>query len=177
MTYKRPALAALKETDLFEAGRVLEIEVVARMSVEELRDALGRSKRATLAKILPLLGRDSLKDVCAELGLAINGRDKQGIIERILGTTVGESDEEGDAAVDGDGRRDGGQTMSAPKAPGSVARNIRALCCRPEATCPSRDTAARAAARDRLDALAGGRTAQAEAGVAGGLTVEGHPVV
>ncbi|HEY3353163.1 MAG TPA: site-specific DNA-methyltransferase [Polyangia bacterium] len=70
---------------MLDISREFELDVVVRMSVDEIRDAVGRSKRATLAKILPLLQRDTLKAICRELNLSDVGREKQEIIDRILG--------------------------------------------------------------------------------------------
>ncbi|MBI4699892.1 MAG: hypothetical protein HY744_01790 [Deltaproteobacteria bacterium] len=94
MTYKRRALQALTKADLLELARQLELDAVARMTVDEVRGVVARSRRATLDKILPLLSRDGLKAVCAELGLATEGRERQPIVERILAPVQGKSEEE-----------------------------------------------------------------------------------
>src|SRR4051812_41097056 len=52
MTFKRRVLSALGKADLLEIGRGLELEVTTRMSVDELRDVLARSKRASMASIV-----------------------------------------------------------------------------------------------------------------------------
>lgn len=57
MTFKRRVLsalrkdAALRKDELLEIGRGLELDVTPRMGVEELRDALAKSKRAKLDAI------------------------------------------------------------------------------------------------------------------------------
>jgi DNA modification methylase len=86
MTDKRRALEALTKAHLVELGRSLEVEVRSSMSVDEVRGALARSKRASLDRILPLLDRAGLQAICAELGLPSNGKDKQALMNLILGT-------------------------------------------------------------------------------------------
>jgi len=93
MTYKRRALSALTKPELLEIGRAFELDVVARMSVDELRDAVAASKRATLEKILPALSRETLKSICETLGLPTDGKEKQTLVERILGGASGRIDE------------------------------------------------------------------------------------
>lgn len=82
MTDKRRALGALTKNDLLLIGRSVDLDVAARMTVDELREAVAGSKRATLDKILPLLG---LKEVATAVGVSGKARDKQTLIGRILG--------------------------------------------------------------------------------------------
>lgn len=89
MSFKRRALSALGKEELLEIGRRLELEVVSRMPVDELRDVLAGSKRAHLAAIVTEeLSRDTLKKICVACGLDDGGREKAPLIERIL--TAGE---------------------------------------------------------------------------------------
>jgi len=103
MTPKRRALGALTKADLLEIGRHFELEVVARMSLDELLDAVGRSKKATLDKIVRVVSRDTLKAMCDALEIPRDGRDKQVIIDRIVAATGGEaanaSEPEGEAST------------------------------------------------------------------------------
>jgi hypothetical protein len=46
MSFKRRVLPALGKDVLLEIGRGFELDVATRMGVEELRDALVKSKRA-----------------------------------------------------------------------------------------------------------------------------------
>jgi hypothetical protein len=46
MSFKRRVLSALGKDVLLEICRGLELDVTTRMGVEELRDALAKSKRA-----------------------------------------------------------------------------------------------------------------------------------
>src|SRR5688500_4809669 len=48
MSFKRRVLSALGKDLLLEIGRGLELDVTTRMRVDELRDALAKSKRVTL---------------------------------------------------------------------------------------------------------------------------------
>lgn len=85
MTFKRRVLSALGRAELLEIGRGLELEVTTRMSVDELRDALAKSKRASLTTIVQgSLSRDMLKEICRACGLDDTGKEKQGLVERIL---------------------------------------------------------------------------------------------
>ena len=85
MSFKRRVLSALGKDLLLEIGRGLEIDVTTRMGVEELRDALARSKRAKLDAIVQeSLPRDTLKEICGAVGLDETGKEKAALVERIL---------------------------------------------------------------------------------------------
>jgi SAM-dependent methyltransferase len=85
MSFKRRVLSALGKAELLDIGRGLELDVTTRMGVDDLRDALARSKRANLAAIVQeSLSRDTLKEICAALGLDDTGREKAALVERIL---------------------------------------------------------------------------------------------
>jgi hypothetical protein len=92
MSFKRRVLSALGKDLLLEIGRGLELDVTTRMGVEELRDALARSKRATLDSIVQeSLPRDTLKDICGAIGLDDTGKEKAALVERILAASGGKS--------------------------------------------------------------------------------------
>lgn len=85
MSFKRRVLSALGKDVLLEIGRGLELDVTTRMGVEELRDALAKSKRAKLDAIVQeSLSRDTLKDICGAVGLDDTGKEKAALVERIL---------------------------------------------------------------------------------------------
>jgi SAM-dependent methyltransferase len=85
MSFKRRVLSALGKDILLEIGRGLELDVTTRMGVEELRDALARSKRARLETIVQeSLPRDTLRAICGAVGLDDAGKEKAAIVERIL---------------------------------------------------------------------------------------------
>jgi hypothetical protein len=99
MTFKRRVLSALGKDELLEIGRGLELDVTTRMGVEELRDALAKSKRAKLDAIVQeSLSRDTLKDICGAVGLDDTGKEKAALVERILAAG-------GDKAANGAGYR------------------------------------------------------------------------
>lgn len=52
-------------------------------------DAIVRANGVDFAEVLDMLGRDELKAVCKALGLDTNGRDKQTLVDRILGRSDG----------------------------------------------------------------------------------------
>lgn len=82
MTYKRRALSALSKAELLDAGRSFDLDVTTRNTVEELQDEIGRSRRATLDKILSMLSRDTLKAVCTALGLTWPSVDRHRLFPR-----------------------------------------------------------------------------------------------
>ena len=99
MSFKRRVLSALGKDVLLEIGRGLELDVGIRMGVEELRDALAKSKRAKLDAIVQeSLSRDTLKDICGAVGLDDTGKEKAALVERILAAG-------GDKAANGAGYR------------------------------------------------------------------------
>src|SRR5688572_19511104 len=82
MSFKRRVLGALGKEELLEIGRGLELEVTTRMGVDDLRDALAKSKRANLAAIVhESLSRDTLKTICGAVGLDDSGKEKAALIE------------------------------------------------------------------------------------------------
>jgi hypothetical protein len=99
MTFKRRVLSALGKDELLEIGRDLELEVTTRMAVDDLRDALAKSKRASLTAIVQeSLSRDTLKYICGAVGLDDTGKEKVALVERILAAG-------GDKAANGAGYR------------------------------------------------------------------------
>jgi type I restriction-modification system DNA methylase subunit len=85
MSFKRRVLSALGKDLLLEIGRGLELDVTTRMGVEELRDALAKSKRARLEAIVQeSLPRNALKEICGAVGIDEIGKEKAALVERIL---------------------------------------------------------------------------------------------
>jgi DNA methylase len=82
MSEKRKVIAVLSKAELLEIGYGFSLPVVQRMNVDELRDVIASSKRATLPRVLPFFSRDALKDACTVLGLAVSG-SKADLIARI----------------------------------------------------------------------------------------------
>jgi len=82
---KRSALATLGRARLAELATGFEVEVRSSASKSELVDAVAHSKRASFERVLELLMRDELKEICRAHGLDDSGKMKQPIIDRILG--------------------------------------------------------------------------------------------
>jgi adenine-specific DNA-methyltransferase len=99
---KRGIFGALSKSELLEIGRRSELEVNGKMSKDDLLDRLVPAERADLAKILPTIAYESLRSVCKDLGLVVEGRDKAAFIARLL------------AAVTPDGKP---VPQAAPRAP------------------------------------------------------------
>lgn len=85
MSFKRRVLSALGKEELLEIGRGLELDVTTRMTVDELREALARSKRAKLESIVhDSLSRDTLKEICRAVSIDDSGKEKAALIDRIF---------------------------------------------------------------------------------------------
>lgn len=82
---QREALEVLTRARLIELAQGFELEVTTRSSKDELIDVLARSKRASYEAILEVLSRKELKEICRAHGLSDKGKEKAGIIARILG--------------------------------------------------------------------------------------------
>ena len=101
MSFKRRVLSALGKDHLLEIGRGLELDVTTRMGVEELRDALAKSKRAKLDAIVQeSLSRDTLKEICGAVGLDDTGKEKAALVERILAAGNGKTANGAGYAID-----------------------------------------------------------------------------
>jgi hypothetical protein len=85
MSFKRRVLSALGKDELQEVARRLELDVTSRMTVDDLVDAVAKSKRASIAAIVQdSMSRDTLKAICVACGLDDTGKEKAPLIERIL---------------------------------------------------------------------------------------------
>ncbi len=129
MNFKRRVLAGLGKDVLLEIGRGLELDVTTRMGVEELRDALAKSKWAKLDAIVQeSLSRDTLKDICGAVGLDGTGREKATLVEGILaaggdkaandtGYRIDPAAVRGSKAADGGGARPQGSQPRPARSP------------------------------------------------------------
>jgi type I restriction enzyme M protein len=120
MSFKRRVLSALGKDLLLQIGRGLELEVTARMRVDELREVLAGSKRARLEVIVQeSLPRDTLKEICGAVGLDDTGKEKAALVERILAaggvTTAADGDDP--VAPPASGAIGGGYTIAASLLP------------------------------------------------------------
>ena len=76
--------------ELLAIGRDLELDVTTRMAVDDLRDTVAKSKRATLSAIVrESLSRETLKEICVAAGLDNAGKEKAALVERILAAADG----------------------------------------------------------------------------------------
>ena len=86
---RRTALAVLHRERLAQITQHYELEVGDRRIALHHVDAIVRARRVSFADVLGLLSRDELKSICHTLGLDEGGREKQVLIDRILGTAGG----------------------------------------------------------------------------------------
>jgi type I restriction enzyme M protein len=82
---RRSALEALSRERLARLTAQLDLEVADRRSAAGHVNAIVRAKRVDFAEVLGMLGRDELKAVCEALGLDASGREKQTLLDRLLG--------------------------------------------------------------------------------------------
>lgn len=87
---RRRALDTLTRDRLAALTAHFDLEVADRRISQNHVDAIVRSRRVVFADVLARLKRPELKDMCEALGLDTKGRDKQSLIDRILG--LGPSD-------------------------------------------------------------------------------------
>jgi type I restriction enzyme M protein len=78
-----------------------------RRSAASHVDAIVRAKRVDFAEVLGLVGRDELKTVCEVLGLDTSGREKQILLDRVLGRSNGAGAGTVDEASAGKGHANG----------------------------------------------------------------------
>lgn len=81
---KRSALAILARGRLLEVAQGFELDVRTDDSKAELVDAIAQSKRASFERVLEVLKREELKEICRAHGLDDSGKLKQSIVDRIL---------------------------------------------------------------------------------------------
>ncbi len=82
---QRGALDVLTVPRLFEIAETLGLGLAPRLRKAELAEAIARSRRAPLPRILELLRRDELKAICRAFGIDDSGRVKADIADRLLG--------------------------------------------------------------------------------------------
>ncbi len=93
MPTKRRILEELTRERLLEFARLADLPGLTNKNKAEIVEALAAAKRARLRDFLPQLTRDELKHLCVSNGLDDGGREKQVLIDRLLGR-------EADAAAD-----------------------------------------------------------------------------
>ena len=85
MASKRKVLEALPRTGLLRIAKYYEITGLTAQSKADIVDALAGSREVKLEGAIGLLGRSDLKGICRKLGLDESGREKQGLIDRLMG--------------------------------------------------------------------------------------------
>ncbi len=92
MSAKRTVLESLTRKRLIELAYEFEADFSPTgLNKDELVDELARLRRTKLDELLPCLSRDELKTACEWLDLDSSGRQKQVIIDRILGSEDGQA--------------------------------------------------------------------------------------
>lgn len=100
---KRVVLDQLKRDELALIADHFGLQVADRRSTDALVDSVARSRKAVVETFLPLLSRDRLKELCESFGLEAGGRDKETLIERLLGHGSGDGADSSPAAKRGSG--------------------------------------------------------------------------
>lgn len=85
---QRLSLDTLTKARLLELAAAFELDVVAGHPKAEIIDTLAASERASFEQILLVLSRDELKEICRSHGVVDKGREKQVLVDRILGREV-----------------------------------------------------------------------------------------
>jgi|GEM_PF-5078578 len=111
MPTKRRILEELTREWLLEFAKAADVTGVSAKPKAEIVDVLAANKRARLREFLPSLSRDELKAICAANNLDDSGREKQLLIDRLLG----------EAKADDSMPDDDQPPMVPPAAPAQVA--------------------------------------------------------
>ncbi len=95
MPTKRKIFESVSRENLIVLSGNLEIAGLTGKGKDDIIDALVSSRNVVLEEVLGTLPRDMLKDICQKLDLDDSGREKQVIIDRLLGRTVPDETNEG----------------------------------------------------------------------------------
>ena len=85
MPTKRATLSALSADELRAGVDLYELEIDDRRVKAKLADALAKSRKARVDRVLEPLSRNRLKALCRALNLDDSGRRKADIVTRLLG--------------------------------------------------------------------------------------------
>ena len=85
MATKRKILDALTRTGLLDIARQFEITGLTAQSKADIVDVLAGSRNVQPEEFLTLLARDDLKGLCRSLGLDESGRERQVLMDRLMG--------------------------------------------------------------------------------------------
>lgn len=92
MASKRKILEAMTKSGLLDIARHYEITGLTAQSKANIVDALAGSRKVQPDEFLTLFGRDDLKGLCQALSLDESGREKQLLIDRLMGREAGNID-------------------------------------------------------------------------------------
>ncbi len=115
MPTKRKILEALTKTVLLNIAAEYEITGLSAQSKANIVDALAGSRKVQPDEFLNNFSRDHLKELCQSLGLDESGREKQILIDRLIGRETTENSKRTTA-------KDTRQVMAKKKAPTNVDR-------------------------------------------------------
>ena len=85
MATKRKILEALTRSTLLDLAKSHDVGGLTNASKGEIVDALAGNRRVQLDTFLGEISRDDLKKLCEDLGLETTGREKQVLVDRVLG--------------------------------------------------------------------------------------------
>ena len=85
MATKRKILEALTRSTLLDLAKSHDVGGLTNASKGEIVDALAGNRRVQLETFLGEISRDDLKKLCEDLGLETTGREKQVLVDRVLG--------------------------------------------------------------------------------------------
>lgn len=85
MASKRKILETISRQDLLEIARNFDITGLTGKNKVEIIDSVVGVRSISADAVLGLLSRDDLKAICRDLGLDDAGREKQALIDRLLG--------------------------------------------------------------------------------------------
>ncbi|MBM4071877.1 MAG: tetratricopeptide repeat protein [Planctomycetes bacterium] len=92
MASKRKILEAMTRSGLLDIAKHYEITGLTAQSKANIVDALAGSRKVQPDEFLTLFSRDDLKGLCQALSLDESGREKQLLIDRLMGLETGNSD-------------------------------------------------------------------------------------
>ena len=90
---KRVLFATLGKAEPRSAGRFFQLKGRGEVTKDDIVERMAPAECANLAKVLPTLSPDSLRDACGEIGLPMDGLTSAVFVERLL-SAVMFSDEE-----------------------------------------------------------------------------------
>jgi adenine-specific DNA-methyltransferase len=124
MASKREIIEELNRDELQGLVQDFEVEVADRRKIELLREAAIKAKRFNARDVLERLSRDRLKELCRAFGLDDGGREKEPIVNRILGeeTKGAAPPPAGDEDAGGEGA--GGFSLTSPQAKPAGSKKV-----------------------------------------------------